>query len=111
MLTTAAILFALGALGGLVMAISHFRNKRWPLGLAVVHGLAGAAGLVLLAWALYAGTTGSYLTLSLTLLVVAALGGFVLFANHLRGRPLPSAVVVIHALVAAGGFLLLLVSL
>ncbi len=111
MLVTAAVLFALGALGGLYMAVSHFRGRRWPLGLAVVHGLLGASGLVLLAWAIYhAGSTG-YLVIALVLFVVAALGGFVLFANHLRGRALPSPVVILHALVAVTAFVLLLVSL
>lgn len=111
MLTTAAVLFALGALGGLYMAVSHFRGRSWPLGLAVVHGLLGASGLVLLAWAVYRAGSAGHLLIALILFVVAALGGFVLFANHLRGRSLPSPVVIVHALVAVIAFVLLLVSL
>ena len=42
-----------------------------------------------------------------TLLVIAALGGFFLGSFHLRKQLPPKAVVVIHALVAVVGFLLL----
>jgi hypothetical protein len=45
--------------------------------------------------------------LALLLLVVAALGGFFLASFHLRQRPGPRPVVLIHAGVAVIGFLLL----
>lgn len=112
MLTTAAVLFGLGALGGLYMAVRFFQGRGWPLGIAVVHGLLGAAGLVLLAWAVYQGLgAGTYLTVALVLFIVAALGGFVLFAAHLRSKPFSKPLVVVHALVAVAGFVLLLLSL
>lgn len=112
MLTTAAILFALGALGGLFMATRHFQGRSWPLAVAVLHGLLGATGLVLLAWVVFQGlSTGGYLMVSLVLFVVAALGGVVLFAGHLRGRPLSTPLIVVHAVVAVTAFVLLLLSL
>ncbi len=88
------------------MAILHFQGKKIPLGVAVVHGILGAAGLLLLAQVVMGG--GSAYQLPLILFVVAALGGFVLFANHLRGKPLPTPLIVIHGLVAVIAFLLLL---
>lgn len=112
MLMTAAILFALGALGGLFMATRHFQGRPWPLAVAVIHGLLGASGLVLLAWVVFHGlSSGGFLMVSLVLFVVAALGGVVLFTGHLRGRPLSTPLLVIHAAVAVTGFILLLLSL
>ncbi len=37
------------------------------------------------------------------ILVLAALGGFFLLSFHLRGKPQPRVVVVLHALLAVGG--------
>jgi hypothetical protein len=48
--------------------------------------------------------------LALGIFVVAALGGFLLFALDLKKKQMPSAVVVIHALVAVTAFVLLLVA-
>jgi len=112
MLTIAAVLFGAGALVGLFMAVRFLQGKGWPIGVALVHGLFGASGLVLLAWAVYQRLgAGTYLTVALVLFVVAALGGFVLFAAHLRGKPFSRPLVVIHAGVAAIGLVLLLLSL
>ncbi|HUF79129.1 MAG TPA: hypothetical protein VMR44_09460 [Thermoanaerobaculia bacterium] len=113
MLTTAAVLFGAGALVGLYMVVRYFQGKGWPIGVALVHGLFGASGLVVLAWAVYQGLgTGGYLTtIALVLFVGAALGGFVLFAAHLRGQAFSRPLVVIHAGVAAVGLVLLLLSL
>ncbi len=103
----AIVLFALAALGGILLAILRLRGREvLPLGLAVVHGLVAAAGLVALIWAVVG--AGLAAKLPLGLFVVAALGGFVLFAFQLRNRAIPIGVMVVHALVAVAGFLLLL---
>jgi hypothetical protein len=111
LLIYAAILFALGALGGLVMAMRAFRGEAIPVPLAIGHGLLGAAGLVLLVIGVLAGTAGQTATIALVLLLVAALGGFYLLSFHLRKQQHPRAVIVIHALVAVIGFLTLLVAI
>jgi glucose uptake protein GlcU len=112
MLTVAAILFAVAAVGGLAMAYIHFsRAAHPPVVLAVVHGLFGAAGLVVLLIALMQTGVAGLGALALGIIVVAALGGFYLFSLHLRNRPLPSAVVLIHGAVAAAGFVVLLTAI
>ena len=111
MLTYALVLFGLGAVGGAAMALMHFKGKGIPMPIAVVHGLLGAAGLVALGILVLGSGAGGYLPLALGLFVVAALGGFVLFASHLRGKPLSTPLVGIHGLVAVVGFVLLLLSL
>ena len=108
LLISAAILFALGALGGLVMALRAFRGDTIPPMLAAGHGILGAAGLVLLLLAAITGVAGNTATIALGILVVAALGGFYLLSFHIRKEQHPKAVIVVHALIAVVGFLTLL---
>jgi hypothetical protein len=111
LLIYAAILFALGALGGLVMAMRAFKGEALPVPLAIGHGVLGASGLVLLIIGVLAGTGGGTARIALALLVVAALGGFYLLSFHLRKQQHPKAVIVVHALVAVVGFLMLLMAI
>jgi hypothetical protein len=107
MLNLAVVIFAIAAVGGLILAIQHFRGGRRPWPLAILHGLGGAAGLVLLALAVLKADAPPQAKVALGLFVMAALGGFFLFAKRLQGQGLPSPVVIIHAGVAVIGFLVL----
>lgn len=102
----ATILFAVAAVGGLVMAGVRFaRGANPPAALAMLHGLLGAAGLTLLLYAWYTVGLPSLAQIAVGLLVIAALGGIVLNLNyHQKGLPLPAAFVVGHAALAVGGF-------
>jgi hypothetical protein len=108
MLVNAVILFAIAAVGGLAMAILHFRGRTPPpVWLAVLHGLFAACGLVVLLLAVMrAAVHGA--TVALVVLLVAALGGFTLVSFHVRRRALPNALVIGHALIAVAGFAVLL---
>lgn len=108
MLMYAIILFAIGAVGGLILASSVLRGKFAPWALSLVHALLGAAGLVVLIIMVLQGSTSSRLTAALALLVVAALGGFFLASFHLRQKIPAKGLVVGHAGVAVVGFLTLL---
>lgn len=110
-LVIAAVLFALGALGGLFMAVRSFGGQSIPMPVAVLHGLFGATGLVLLLAAVVMGMAGSTATIALVILLVAALGGFYLLSFHIRKERHPKAVIVVHALVAVAGFLTLLTAI
>lgn len=105
--TLALILFGLGAAGGVTLLALRLRGGNPPLGLAVVHGLAAAAGLVTLILAVAEGARGNVL-IALVLFGVAALGGFVLLSLHLRGRLLPVGLILVHGTVAVAGFVTLL---
>jgi hypothetical protein len=112
MLIAAAVLFAIAALGGLALAFIHFKQDRNPPGaLAALHGVLAATALVILLWAVVQTSAGGALAWALGLFVVAALGGFFLVSFHIRKQRLPSPAVVVHALVAVAGFLLLLSAL
>ena len=107
----AAILFALGALGGLYMATLAFKGKPLPVAVAVLHGLFGATGLVLLIIGVLMGMGAGTAKIALVILIVAALGGFYLLTFHIKKQQHPRAVIVIHALVAVLGFLTLLTAI
>ena len=121
MFTLSAILFAIAALGGITLAVMHFRARgktHPPTSLAMLHGTLAAVAVIFLIIAIAATAGGfaagfsSLAVLSLLLFVLAAVGGaFMFFGKHLRNEPLPSPVVVIHGLAAAAGFVLLLIYL
>ncbi len=103
MLTTAVVLFLLAAVGGLVMAVGVFRGTKPPTALAAGHGLLAATALVLVLWVFLTTEVPAAVGIGLGILVLAALGGFYLLSFHLRDKPHPKAVVIIHAAVAVIG--------
>lgn len=108
MLGTALIVFAIAAIGGVVLAMHVLRDKFAPWALSVIHALLGAVGLVLLIIMLTQGVAGQGLLIGFVLLLIAALGGFFLASFHLRKQLPPKAVVIAHASLAVVGFLTLL---
>jgi len=111
MLTYALICFALGAMGGLVLAAHVLKGKFAPWAISVLHALLGASGLVFLLVLVLQGGASTRVTAALALLVLAALGGFYMASLHLRRTIPPKGVVFIHAGVAVAGFLTLLSAL
>lgn len=110
MIQAAAGLFAVAAVGGIVMAAIRMVGKRNPPnGLAMAHGFLAGAGLTLLIYAaLTVGLPGRAMT-ALVLFGVAAAGGVVLnLAYQTRQRPLPIGFMLGHAALAVVAFLLLL---
>jgi hypothetical protein len=111
MLGVALTLFAVAALGGITMAVLRLRGMpRPPLWLALAHGLVAAAGFGFLIYEAVSVGLGSLALIALVVLVLAALGGSVLFLGFdLRGKELPVAFVFAHGLIALTGFMLLAV--
>lgn len=111
-MVAAAILFAIAALGGVVMALIRFSGRPYPPAfLAVVHGVFAAAGLVTLLVAALAPGVALIIRIALILFLGAAIGGFSLVYFHVKSRPLPISYVVIHALVAIVAFIILIVGI
>lgn len=114
MAVTAAVLFAVAALGGATMAAQRLRGRETPSGtVATLHGVAAAAALVVYALALLGADSPPALgVVAIVLFVVAALGGAtLLFGSHLRGRALPVWLVLVHGGIAVVAFVLLLVAI
>lgn len=112
MLQTATLLLAITALGGLLMAGIRFASKRNPPAwLAMLHGLLAASGLTLLVYAAFMQQVPALAKVALALFLLAAAGGAVMsLAYKWRQRLLPAWLVLAHALLAATGFVLLLVA-
>lgn len=108
MLTYSIILFAVAAVGGLILAAKILRGQQAPWELSILHALLGAAGLIVLGVVAWELQPAARVTTALALLVIAALAGFYLASIHFRGNIAPAGVVVIHAGVAVTGFLLIL---
>jgi len=107
---TALVLFAIAALGGVAMAVIRFRGaERPPTGLALLHGAVAAAAIIVLIVAMLSMPNPAQARTALVLFIVAALGGFYLFAQHVQKRALPIPIILVHALIAVIGFLILLV--
>ena len=105
MLQTATILFAITALGGLLMAGIRFATHRNP------PAWLAASGLTLLVYAICATPVPAHAKLGALLFLVAAGGGAVMsLAYKWRQRLLPAWLVIVHALLAVTGFLLLLLA-
>jgi len=110
MLTTAVVLFLLGAIGGITMAVIHFFQGRNPSWLLVgLHGIFVASGLIVLILALLAIGFGGMGGIALVLFLLAAVGGFWLLSTHLQDKRLSNPVVLAHGATAAIAFILLLV--
>ena len=108
MLIYALIVFAVAALGGLVLASSVLRGKLASWAISILHALLGASGLVLLVVSVLQGQGAGRVTAALGILVLAALGGFYLASQHLRKQVAPKAIVFVHAGLAVVGVLVLL---
>jgi peptidoglycan/LPS O-acetylase OafA/YrhL len=107
MLITTLVIFGIAAVLGLTVATQIFQKRETSKGVAVAHGLFGAVALVLLI--LHAvKSPHQWLTTAIILLVVAALGGAIVFVNDLRKKPGPLGLIVIHALVAVVAVVLVL---
>lgn len=97
MVNYALIVFAIAAIGGLVLAAHVLRDKFAPWSLSILHALLGAVGLILLIILLLQGSAPQQAVISFVLLAIAALGGFFLASFHMRKKLPPKAVVlVIH---------------
>lgn len=112
MLQTASILFAITALGGLLMAAIRFATKRNPPAwLAMGHGLLAASGLTLVIYALCTQAVHPTVLFALVLFLLAAGGGAIMsLAYKWRQRLLPAWLVIAHALIAAIALVLLLLA-
>ena len=109
----ATITLVVAAIGGVTMVTIRLMGRpRPPTWLAIAHGAIALFGVGLLVgwWAQYGLPTLGLVALGM--FVLAALGGATLFLGfHLRGRPLPIALVLGHGLFALASLTVLMVTL
>ena len=109
MLKLALLVFAIAALGGLVLAAHVLRGRFAPWAISLLHAFLGASGIGFLLWVVVNDIGPSSAAVALCLFALAALGGLYLASLHLRRKLPPKAVVFIHAGVAVIAFLTLVV--
>lgn len=107
-----AILFCLGALGGLTIAVMRFSGRPQPPNwMAMGHGLVGLTGLAILGYAALTVGIPQTAQFALLILLAAAVGGATIFLRfHKKGLPLPIPFVIGHGVTAATGLVLLLLT-
>jgi hypothetical protein len=112
MMKTALALLTITALGGVVMAVIRLgRGPNPPSWLAMLHGLLAGAALTLLLYAYFTVGLPALAGWALLLFLGAALGGVYLnLGYHAKAVLLPKAVVVVHAVIAVVGYVLLLMA-
>jgi hypothetical protein len=106
---TIIILFAIAAVFGLTLIIPILQGKTPTRGFVFAHGGVAAVALVMLVLQ-YVRDMTTVPQISLILFVVAALGGFVLFARDVQKKSIPKGLAVVHAGAAVAAFLILLFS-
>lgn len=107
---TIIILFAVAAIAGLTLLVPVLQGKSPSRPFVFIHGgIAALALVMLLLQFMQAGSTVPQI--SVILFVVAALGGFVLFAMDLQKKPISKPLALIHAAAAVAAFLMLVFSI
>lgn len=108
---TAAALFGMGAVGGLLMAGIRLKgDPRPPSWIAMLHGVLAAAGLTLLVYAACTVDIPALAQVSMLVLLAAALvGAWLNLRFHAQMLPLPLKGIAAHALIAIAGLGLLLI--
>jgi hypothetical protein len=100
-------LFALAAIVGIIILKNWLTSSKTSRAVIYTHGIFAAIALVLLiVYTLR--NPGESLKASITLFVAAALVGFYMFFQDLRGKFSPTWLAVAHGLVAVAGFVFLL---
>ena len=103
---TIILLFAVAAVFGVTLIVPVLQGKTPTRTFVFLHGGVAAIALVLLI-VRYLNEMSAVPQISLILFIVAALGGFVLFARDLQKKSLPKRLAAVHAGVAIAAFLIL----
>lgn len=93
--------------GGATLAVLEHRGRALPLPVSVWHGILGVAAIVLLVMQALAHPGVRPANLAILVFILTALGGLLLFAFRLSRQRLPLAVLLLHALFAVAGLVLL----
>ena len=112
-LILSAVVFGLAALGGLAMAgIRLGGAPRPPTWMALGHGAAAGAAVLLLIYAMVTTAVPGLAQIALLIFLVAAAGGATIFLRfHLRQQELPLPFIAGHGLLAVAGFAVLLLAI
>lgn len=109
MILSSIILFSLAAGLGLFLVVLGIRYRRSSLKIGLSHASIGLLAFGLLMAQIINGATDKYNNVAALLMILAIIGGLMLFALREHNRPPPMVLVGIHALMALVGLLVLFV--
>lgn len=107
MLYLATVFFVIAALLGLYLLSYILQNKNTPKGMAFTHGPIATIGLVILI--IYALLYKPTPIISIMLFALAALGGILLISRDILGKTIPKWLAIGHGLIAIIAFVFLIV--
>lgn len=107
MLIFAIALFILAAVFGLFALLAILKNQPTPKPAVFAHGAIAAIALILVI-AYSVGSTGPSPMASLVIFIIAALGGFFLFALDWQKKPIPKPLALVHPIAAVIALILLI---
>jgi len=108
MMIAALLALAAGAVAGLFLAIRHFRRKRLPAVVALLHGVGGATGFTLVLLTVVREPDFRPIRDSLYLLIATVAFGVVNLLFHVRRVRHRTSLILLHALCAVSGVGLLI---
>lgn len=111
MLVVSLILLGFVVLFGLIVLRSILKNQRTPKPIVLLHGSAALLAILAIASYVASGHTDTLLIISLSLLILAALGGLTLFYMDSKGKPIPKVIAIVHPLIGLSGLLALIIYL
>ncbi len=106
---TITLLFSIAAVFGVILLIPVLQDKSPTRTFVFIHGGIAATALVILLVQFFT-TNASVPSVSVILFVIAAIGGFILFARDMQQKSLPKGLALIHAAAAIVALLFLLFS-
>jgi hypothetical protein len=109
MLVVGIIFLTFAVLFGIILLNAILNNKRTPKPVVFLHGAVAFFAILVLIGYIAAGHTDRLLIAALTLFLLAAAGGLVMFAIDIRKKPIPKLIALIHPLIGLSGFITLLV--
>ncbi len=111
MLAVAVIFFIFASVFGLVVLTEILRNHTTPKPVVLIHGfLAGIGLLIALTYAAMGHSSSLYVT-GLVVLILAAIGGFTLFAIDVSQKKIPKLMAILHPILAITGVVIFIVYL
>src|SRR5687767_13208760 len=109
MLVFAVGLFIIAALFGLVVLTAILKDRPTPSLMVLMHGCFAVIALLIVITYVASGHTSTLLIISMSLFILAALGGLTLLTIDLSKKPIPKAIALAHPALAITALVLLVI--
>lgn len=109
MLLAAIVFFVVAAIFGLIILTAILKGRPTPKPAVFIHGPLAATGLILVLIHIFNGNRDPLLLISVSLFILAALGGLTLFTIDMSKKPIPKMLAVGHPILAVIALVTLLI--